>query len=77
MNRIYYLVTGCGRKSHQSGHHIDDDDDLGPRIRKGRVTEKGEWPWMAAILTEDDGFVCGGALISDRHIVTAAHCVDK
>lgn len=40
----------------------------------------GEYPWHAAILKRDGHemvYVCGGSLIDDRHIVTAAHCVNK
>ncbi|KAL7052456.1 hypothetical protein ACKWTF_004867 [Chironomus riparius] len=41
-------------------------------------SEFGEWPWQAAILKKDPKesvYVCGGTLISDSYIVTAAHCV--
>ncbi|CAN7980687.1 unnamed protein product, partial [Ixodes pacificus] len=39
----------------------------------------GDWPWMAAIFMQGSGnekkVICGGALISPRHILTAAVCV--
>lgn len=41
-------------------------------------SEFGEYPWQAAILKKDPKesvYVCGGTLIDQLHIVTAAHCV--
>ncbi|KAI2807478.1 peptidase S1 [Blomia tropicalis] len=43
------------------------------RIVNGRSSRLGEVPWMAAIYYKDK-FVCGGSIISSRHILTAAHC---
>lgn len=43
-------------------------------------TEFGEYPWQAAILKRKEGammYVCGAALIDAKHVLTAAHCVDK
>merc|ERR1740131_196862 len=48
------------------------------RIIGGEETEINEYPWMA-VLTVLNGetrfFTCGGSLISDWWILTAAHCV--
>ncbi|XP_021918811.1 uncharacterized protein LOC110829422 [Zootermopsis nevadensis] len=41
-------------------------------------SEFGEYPWQAAILKKDvqeSVYVCGGTLIDNLHVVTAAHCV--
>ncbi|PNF43247.1 hypothetical protein B7P43_G14886 [Cryptotermes secundus] len=41
-------------------------------------SEFGEYPWQAAILKKDvqeSVYVCGGTLIDNLHVITAAHCV--
>lgn len=44
------------------------------RIIGGGHTGINEYPWQVA-LVYNRKFFCGGSLISDRHILTAAHCV--
>ncbi|CAL4107853.1 unnamed protein product, partial [Meganyctiphanes norvegica] len=44
------------------------------RIVGGGETNLNEWPWQVALIYNNK-FFCGGSLISDRHILTAAHCV--
>ncbi|XP_070504820.1 CLIP domain-containing serine protease B9-like [Chironomus tepperi] len=34
-------------------------------------------PWFALIEIKSNGLRCGGSLISDRFVVTAAHCLDS
>ncbi|KAK3924705.1 Brachyurin [Frankliniella fusca] len=42
-------------------------------INNGKMAEIGQFPWMANIVM-DDAWYCGGSLISDKHILTAAQC---
>ncbi|CAH0551214.1 unnamed protein product [Brassicogethes aeneus] len=58
-------------------------DTCGPiigdsRITSGTSTFLGEYPWMALIIYyTDEGldFRCGGSIINEKYILTAAHCI--
>jgi len=60
------IPKGCGALSKQL-----------TRIVGGQPADKGEWPWMAALLRDSDDQYCGGVLVTDQHILSAAHCVDN
>ena len=45
------------------------------RIVGGKPADPNEWPWLAALMTPGEGQYCGGTLISDTYVLTAAHCV--
>ncbi|XP_055542185.1 proclotting enzyme-like [Wyeomyia smithii] len=47
-----------------------------PKIAGGRPADPQEWPWMAALIANlGQQSFCGGVLVTDRHVMTAAHCV--
>ncbi|CAH2094392.1 unnamed protein product [Euphydryas editha] len=64
---IALLPEICGR--------IDGD-----RIIGGEIPGLYELPWMALILVRDNGIFktqCGGTIINNKYILTAAHCVRR
>lgn len=45
-------------------------------IVEGNAIKRGQWNFMAALFyTKDDKYFCGGTLISHKHVITAAHCL--
>ena len=45
------------------------------RIVGGQETEVNELPWQVGLVSRNGKTPwCGGTLISDRHVLTAAHC---
>ncbi|XP_034179310.1 venom protease [Osmia lignaria lignaria] len=47
------------------------------RLVGGEPADPREWPWMVALLRKDQTQFCGGVLVTDRHVLTAAHCVNR
>ncbi|XP_076677168.1 chymotrypsin-C [Andrena cerasifolii] len=66
VNRNSERSRGCGTSLKTHG-----------RLVGGRPADPTEWPWMAALLRKGETRYCGGVLITDRHVLTAAHCVYK
>jgi secreted trypsin-like serine protease len=47
-------------------------EQISLRVRGGKEAQSGRYPWMVSIVSQRP---CGGSLISDRHILTSARCV--
>lgn len=46
------------------------------RIVGGGDASPGEWPWQVSLHVKG-AFTCGGTLVNNQWVLTAAQCVDK
>ena len=72
----YFLVADikCGLSSVKPHPKIRS-----PRVVGGSEAFRGEFPWIVSLqYTSGDNYMshfCGGFLINNRYVVTAAHCI--
>ncbi len=74
-------------QSHPNRKFLAKEEDCGrqlvnPNIVGGQDADLGAYPWLANLgytvgSRKQVDFKCGGALIGDLHVVTAAHCVTQ
>jgi hypothetical protein len=68
-------VTDTGASNVHVGGPGDDDHNGDPNsIINGKLAQKGDYPWYARIMKNSGSQWCGGSLIAEDWVLTAAHC---
>ena len=52
-------------------------ETIQPRIINGRIATSGRFPWVVYVMNLDLMKGCTGTIISERHVLTAAHCLTE
>ncbi|XP_043661958.1 serine protease grass [Drosophila teissieri] len=63
-----FLDPACG---------IRTESKIVQRVINGQIATYNSSPWMVFLKSTDGAFVCGGTLITNRLVLTAAHCLQR
>ncbi|XP_034055547.1 prostasin-like [Gymnodraco acuticeps] len=67
---IILLSNGCHSQKQPACGRAPNN----PRMWGGQNATAGTWPWIASLQIDED-HSCGGSLISNMWVLTAAHCI--
>ncbi|XP_072298007.1 vitamin K-dependent protein C [Eucyclogobius newberryi] len=69
--------SSCGQLLISRSSYSERVTGLQPWVIGGEVGKKGESPWQVMVLNARGMMHCGGVLIDQNWVLTAAHCLDK
>uniref|UniRef100_A0A3B1JMV7 Coagulation factor X-like n=1 Tax=Astyanax mexicanus TaxID=7994 RepID=A0A3B1JMV7_ASTMX len=72
-----HLPSNHTHRENASYSGDDGSDDSGKRIVGGQLQRQGGSPWQVLLRRKDEHGFCGGTLINQRWVITAAHCLQE
>ena len=75
------IITKCGLVNAAPSNITSKSINSSAKIVGGTETLPNEFPWQALLILEQTQgsarYACGGSLIGNQWVLTAAHCLDK
>jgi len=76
----YLCTILCNKTSNNNDNECGISDHSPLEHSSPMRVSPGDWPWLVAVFTNESGrntfeLCCAGTLLTNRHILTAAHCV--
>ncbi|CAH1999694.1 unnamed protein product [Acanthoscelides obtectus] len=68
------ILSSVGRIAKPADDEKEEENHL--RVVGGKPSQPAAWPWLVSIY-KNGIFHCGGVLMNEEWIITAAHCVDR
>ncbi|XP_072165248.1 apolipoprotein(a)-like [Diadema setosum] len=69
--------VSCGETPTVCGIRGIENGNIMARIIGGTNAKRGNWPWQAQLVLKGSGHYCGGTLVDEYHVLSAAHCFQR
>ncbi|XP_072165247.1 trypsin-2-like [Diadema setosum] len=69
--------VSCGETPTVWGIRGIENGNILAKIIGGTNAKRGNWPWQAQLVLKGSGHYCGGTLVDEYHVLSAAHCFQR